>query len=165
MTIRLSRPSDIYAAMPLYDEARRRMRRAGNEAQWVNGYPQEALIMKDIEEGVHYMCEEDGVAVAVFTMIAGDDPTYTFIEGQWLNDRPYCTIHRIASNGRRHGVLHEVLQWAAHHTDNLRIDTHEDNLQMQHLLEKEGFHYCGIIYVADGTPRRAYQKTLIPSAR
>ena len=29
---------------------------------------------------------------------------------------------------------------------------------MQHLLEKNGFTRCGIIHVADGTPRIAYQK-------
>lgn len=29
---------------------------------------------------------------------------------------------------------------------------------MQHILEKNGFARCGIIHVADGTPRIAYQK-------
>ena len=33
-----------------------------------------------------------------------------------------------------------------------------DNQIMQHLLEKNGFTRCGIIHVADGTPRIAYQK-------
>ena len=40
----------------------------------------------------------------------------------------------------------------------LRADTHADNKIMQHLLEKNGFTRCGIIHVADGTPRIAYQK-------
>ena len=29
---------------------------------------------------------------------------------------------------------------------------------MQHILEKNGFVSCGTIYVADGSPRIAYQK-------
>ena len=29
---------------------------------------------------------------------------------------------------------------------------------MQHILEKQGFVRCGIIYVANGTPRIAYQR-------
>ena len=29
---------------------------------------------------------------------------------------------------------------------------------MQHLLEKHGFSYCGIIYLANGDPRLAYQR-------
>ena len=33
-----------------------------------------------------------------------------------------------------------------------------DNKIMQHLLEKNGFTRCGIIHVADGSPRFAYQK-------
>jgi RimJ/RimL family protein N-acetyltransferase len=43
---------------------------------------------------------------------------------------------------------------------NIRIDTHRDNAIMQHLLEKNGFVKCGIIYVEDGSPRIAYQKRL-----
>ena len=40
----------------------------------------------------------------------------------------------------------------------LRADTHADNKIMQHLLEKNGFTRCGVIHVADGSPRFAYQK-------
>ena len=40
----------------------------------------------------------------------------------------------------------------------MRADTHADNKVMQHLLESEGFTRCGIIHVADGTPRIAYQR-------
>ena len=43
---------------------------------------------------------------------------------------------------------------------NLKIDTHRDNRIMQHLLDKNGFTYCGIIYLDDGTERLAYQKQL-----
>lgn len=31
---------------------------------------------------------------------------------------------------------------------------------MQHLLDKNGFKYCGIVYVEDGTERIAYQKVV-----
>lgn len=40
----------------------------------------------------------------------------------------------------------------------MRIDTHERNLIMQHLLEENSYQKCGRIYVADGSPRIAYQK-------
>lgn len=40
---------------------------------------------------------------------------------------------------------------------NLRIDTHEENKVMRHLIEKSGFAECGIIRVEDGSPRIAYQ--------
>ena len=44
------------------------------------------------------------------------------------------------------------------HCQSLRADTHADNKVMQHLLEKNGFTRCGVIHVADGSPRFAYQK-------
>ena len=42
---------------------------------------------------------------------------------------------------------------------NLRIDTHQDNKVMQHVVEKHGFTRRGIIYIADGSPRIAYERT------
>ena len=44
----------------------------------------------------------------------------------------------------------------------LRIDTHPDNLAMQHVIEKAGFIYRGDIYIADDpSPKRyAYQMLL-----
>lgn len=151
--------SDIDAIMAIYDHARQLMRESGNSVQWVNGYPQRSLIEEDIRKGVHYSVFDDNGLVAVFTLIVGDDPTYGVIEGEWLNSRPYGTIHRIGSASRRGGVLHEVLAWSsANVISNIRIDTHADNAPMLHLLQKEGFSYCGIIYVADGTPRKAFQR-------
>ena len=41
---------------------------------------------------------------------------------------------------------------------NLKIDTHENNVVMQNLLKKNGFTYCGRIYVDDGGERLAFQK-------
>ena len=46
------------------------------------------------------------------------------------------------------------------HDNNIRIDTHRDNKIMQHNIEKHCFTYCGIIYLANGDERLAYQKQL-----
>ena len=40
----------------------------------------------------------------------------------------------------------------------LRIDTHRQNIPMQNSLVKNGFRYCGIIYLESGDERIAYQK-------
>ena len=37
------------------------------------------------------------------------------------------------------------------------LDTHENNRVMQRAAERYGFKKCGTIYVADGSPRIAYQ--------
>lgn len=99
-------------------------------------------------------------AEGAFAFILGPDPTYAKIEdGQWLNDTlPYGTIHRLASAGKRPGVASDIINWCLEHCESLRADTHADNKIMQHILEKNGFTKCGIIHVADGTPRIAYQR-------
>ena len=47
---------------------------------------------------------------------------------------------------------------------NVRIDTHPDNLSMQHALEKSGYRLCGSLILQEGTekgdPRLAYHKVL-----
>ena len=68
------------------------------------------------------------------------------------------TVHRLASAGKHKGVASAVLDWSMEHCQSLRADTHADNKIMQHLLEKNGFTRCGVIHVADGSPRFAYQK-------
>ena len=102
--------------------------------------------------------DSDGIH-GVFAFILGEDPTYHVIEnGQWLSDAPYGTIHAVASDGSIHGFLTQVVAYCLQTTRHLRIDTHPDNLIMQHVITKNGFTKCGIIYVADGTPRLAYER-------
>jgi len=102
--------------------------------------------------------EQESVA-GTFCFIQGPDPTYSRIdEGDWLDNDPYWVIHRIASDGSCRGIFEACINWCEKQTPNLRVDTHADNKIMQNLLEKHGFIRCGIIYVANGTPRIAYQR-------
>lgn len=151
---------DLPLVMEIYDYARAFMRANGNVTQWVNGYPSEELIRQEIQDGHSFVCtDRDGEIVGTFCFILGDDPTYQQIyDGAWLNDEPYGVIHRMGTNGKRKGIAEACLDWSFQHSDNIRVDTHRDNLVMQHILEKNGFKRCGIIYVRDGTERIAYQK-------
>ncbi|MBP5499258.1 MAG: N-acetyltransferase [Bacteroidales bacterium] len=159
--IRKSSPDDIPSILELIDEARKKMVAEGNIHQWADGHPSRQQIEDDVERGVSYMMEEEGEAVATFALIEGPDPTYAVIyDGQWLNDRPYYVIHRVASGHKAHGVMRRVLDYAFTLTDTVRIDTHADNKTMQGLLRKYGFAYCGIIHLANGDPRLAFQKTI-----
>ena len=131
---------------------------AGNPNQWGRSYPTEDLIRNDIGSGAcHLIC--DGEAVhGVFALFSADEPTYQHIEnGSWLNDEEYVTVHRIASDGKLHGLFDRAIDYCKGLSDNIRIDTHESNLIMQKLIERNGFEKCGRIYVADGSPRIAYQ--------
>ena len=58
-----------------------------------------------------------------------------------------------------HGLetMIDIIAWSREREHNLRIDTHRDNHIMQHCIRKAGFQYCGIIYLANGDERLAYQ--------
>ena len=78
--------------------------------------------------------------------------------GQWLNDKPYGVIHRIASDGKTKGIGSFCVNWVVSQCGNVRIDTHRDNVVMQNMLKKNGFQYCGIIHIENGEERLAYQR-------
>ena len=84
----------------------------GNPSQWKDSRPSMDLVKKDIENGNSYVMEEDGRIIGTFAFIVGIEPTYLEIEGQWLDDAPYATIHRIASDGSTKGVFETVLSFA-----------------------------------------------------
>lgn len=160
MIIRPTELKDLPLVMGIYEYARSFMRANGNATQWVNGYPSEELIRQEIEDNHSFVCiGEQGEIAGTFCFILGDDPTYRQIyEGAWLNDAPYGVIHRMATNGKQKGMADACFDWCMEQSDNIRVDTHKDNLVMQHILEKRGFRRCGIIYVRDGTERIAYQR-------
>lgn len=159
MNLRKAQAGDIPAILTVMEAARGIMRASGNPFQWPEGYPSSEKIAEDLAAGVGYVLEEDGI-VGYFACIPGPDPTYTVIEeGAWLDDEaPYYVIHRIASQPQTHGVFAAMLAFAGRLSGNLRIDTHRDNRIMQHLLQKHGFSYCGIIHLLNGEPRLAYQR-------
>lgn len=153
---------DLSAILDIYEYARAFMRKSGNPRQWADGYPPKSLLLKDIEKKQLYLCRDKAVIYGVFAFIIGVDETYLQIEdGAWLSDAPYGTIHRIAGNGEKSGVLAEAVSFCQSKILHLRIDTHQDNRVMQHLLPTLGFRKCGTIYISDGSPRIAYE--LIPA--
>lgn len=159
MSIRKSTTADLDDILHIYACAREQMKKNGNPTQWGDIHPLPEIITQDIENGNSYVIDEAGKICGVFAFIYGDDPTYQIIDGKWLNNKPYGAIHRIASNGSVKGILNQCLAFCEKQIDNIRIDTHEDNKIMQHLLSKNGYTRCGIISAAeDGTPRIAYQK-------
>ncbi len=159
MEIRKSNPEDINEIMDSIETARQLMRESGNLIQWTNGYPSRELMLESIKNEFNFLIFENEEVVATFDFIIGDDPNYSVIEnGAWLNDEKYVVIHRLASNGKARGVAKFCFEWCFSQFPNIRIDTHETNIPMQKVLEKLGYEKCGIIYVADGTPRLAFQK-------
>ena len=159
VSIRHTRMEDIPRLQALFSHARSFMLETGNPSQWTAAYPSEELLRKDIGSRDSYVVEDEKqTVIATFVLRCGIDPTYDVIyEGRWLNDAPYATIHRIASDGTRKGILHLAMQFALLDYRNIRIDTHRDNQVMRNAIAKEGFVYCGIIHCWNGDERVAYQ--------
>ena len=159
MMIRRAAIQDLEQIMQIYARAVQYMHASGNPNQWVAGYPSRTLIEEDIARGVSYVVDRDSVIEAVFSYIEGEDPTYRQIgQGMWHTNGSYGTVHRLASAGRLRGVAGICFSWCAeqakmHGCSSLRADTHQDNRIMQHLLQKNGFVYCGVIHLANGAPR------------
>lgn len=156
MEIRLATEKDILKMRAIFDYGREVQLESGNLNQWAAGYPSDELIQEDLSvDAVHVLVDGDEMA-GVMSLFTEPDPTYKEIDGEWLNDEPYATIHRIATSGKIKGSGQKLIEWAIERYENIRIDTHEDNEQMKYIVQKFGFKYCGVIYLENGDPRNAY---------
>ena len=170
MLFRKTTNSDIASLMPIFEEARKTIAALGID-QWQNGYPSEEVILADVEKDQSYLCEIDGRVCGTFAMLTDGEPTYDKIYGgHWLtgdDSRDYIAIHRVAISvsSRGSGLSGKIIGYAADFAKekgrkSLRIDTHRGNAVMRRMLEKNGFSYCGIIYLENGDERVAYEKTV-----
>ena len=158
MTVIPAEKGDLGDILRIYSIAREFMKNSGNPTQWGDCRPAREVTERDILERRLYKITDGGRTVGVFAFILGDDSTYREIDGRWLNDRPYGTIHRIASSGEERGIFSAALEFCLKKCENIRIDTHENNRPMLRCLEKAGFEYCGRIITDDGTERLAFQR-------
>ena len=177
LSVRKAVIDDLPQIMEIFDHARKFMKQTGNPTQWGDNYPPEEVVIDDIAVKGHMYVVAGGVGTSaggtgetgaesadghihgVFALIPGRDPTYDIIEdGAWLSDEEYSTIHRVAGDGRVNCVFEAALRFSLAQTPHIRIDTHEDNAVMRHLIEKNGFQRTGMIYCRDGSPRIAYER-------
>lgn len=158
--IRKAKSEDMEIILQIYQNARAFMAAHGNPTQWVNGYPRRELLEDDLRKEQLYVYEtEEGIG-AVFVYFKGIEPDYDNIrDGEWMNEEPYGVLHRIAVAQQGKGIASICINWCYENCGNMRGDTHEKNRSMQRLFEKNGFTRCGIVRIANGTDRIAYQKS------
>ncbi len=160
IAIRKAVTGDMPRLLEIYGFARNFMISTGNPNQWKNGGPNREQLEKDIAlQQLYVMEDKTGMVHAFFMFSMAGDHTYDVIEeGSWKSEEPYGVIHRVAGDGQIHGVLARAVDFALQKTSHLRIDTHRDNKVMQGAIAKNGFDYCGIIHLEDGSPRLAYER-------
>ena len=155
--IRYAEEKDMHVILNIYQIARAFMAAHGNTVQWQNNHPDREVLEQDIAKKQLYVYENQGQIHGAFAFIPGEDPTFKIIDGAWMDNSPYAAIHRVASDGTEKGIFAKVADYCKKEIPHLRIDTHERNLPMQGAIQKCGFRRCGIIHIADGSPRIAYE--------
>lgn len=156
LEMRTARAEDIDRIMQVYAAAQDYMIASGNPTQWRRAYPARELIEADVAAGRCRVITEGGEIHAVTAICEGEDPAYPGIVGKWLNDAPYIAIHRIASDGKVRGVFRFVAGECKRISDDVRVDTHENNRKMRENIAACGFVRCGTVFMADGSPRLAF---------
>lgn len=168
MKLRKASPGDEAAVLELYGEASRFLAAQGID-QWQDGYPNREAFRRDLARGESWVLEEDGEVLATACLGFGREPTYDQIyQGAWAAEpEEYAFLHRIAVSGKLRGknapgLFFDRLEQDARRRglNCLRGDTHRDNKIMQHVLEKNGLTYRGVIYLEDGGERLAFEKLL-----
>ena len=159
LIFRKSTYDDIDVMESIIDSGKTLLRSRGID-QWQKGYPNREQLIADVDTGVGYVAELDGRVVGVCMVMSTEEHSYrTIRDGQWLtaHDSGYVTVHRcaVAPDCRGQGVIGFIFRSAmdmarAAGAPSVRLDTHLENLTMQHALEKNGFTRCGIVTLVGG---------------
>jgi len=180
VNFRKSTFDDVDRILEIIEKAKIELRKLGLE-QWQNGYPDREVIENDIKSGISYVLEnteKKELESENFTKILGTivlspekEEPYSKIEGKWISDDDYIVIHRLAVNSeiKNKGVATKILEFSEKECIknkilSIKTDTHESNEPMKKFLEKNGFSYCGVIYLDRepdvGEKRIAYEKII-----
>lgn len=167
MLFRIAKEDDLNEIMSIIEEAKAYLKVQGVD-QWQNGYPNEEKILEDIASEESYVGELNGKIVATGYLSFCGEKTYEKIyNGQWLSIGPYAVYHRtaVSEKSRNAGIAKDFFQSLdkvvlEKGVKSIRIDTHKDNMPMQKFLKKNGYIYCGVIYLEDGNERVAFEKIL-----
>lgn len=166
MEIRRATEKDFEAAVALIEMGRKNIAELGID-QWQNGSPNADDIRNDIKNGNCYVAVEGDSYLATLYIGFDGEETYGEIEGEWLQEDKYTTLHRVAVNTdyRGKGIFAALVKFATllslsrgYHA--LRIDTHYGNIRMQSALKKNGFTPCGKIWLKWGDERLAFEKII-----
>ena len=169
--LRQATADDIDEIMSIIMQSREILRR-DDIPQWQDeaGAPTRDEFLATIAKKQTYVlvADDSGRIAALANLIPGPDPWYANIEkGQWrYPDVPYIAIHRVAASpafaGRHIGArllsaLRSEIRTLGY--QQARIDTHERNGRMRHIISNAGFHHAGEIFTRGDrlSPRRAYE--------
>ena len=167
MNFRKAAESDAVRIMDIIRQAQEYLKNRGIN-QWQNNYPNIDTVINDIKANYGYVLEKEGIVIGTVAVAFDGEKTYdTIYNGKWLSDCPYAVIHRIAVDPeyKGTGIASEMIRFIeemcmGRNVHSIKVDTHRENASMGRMLEKNGFMYCGIIYLTDNNERIAYEKLI-----
>lgn len=165
MELRKAKGDELDTAMALIDQAKAFLKQQGVD-QWQSGYPDRDCIAADIAAEKGYFCVENGTVAGYLCIDFDGEPAYASLNGTWLTQETYVVVHRMALDDRVKGrglasrvfaLVEELARGKGVHS--FKVDTDRDNRIMRHLLEKNGFSYCGTIRF-DNSEKVAFEKRI-----
>ena len=168
MKVRPATKDDLGDVMTCVKRLKREYFEANNIPQWHGDYPAKSDFAADLEAKRLFVMYIGECLVGFASVGFEDEPTYSEVEGgSWKENGDYAVVHRFGINPDWHGMgmgtalmgLADKL-CEARGVSAVRADTHEQNVGMIRLLEKCGFERRGIIHLANGDPRIAFEKIL-----
>ena len=183
MNFRKSTFDDIDIILEIIEKAKAELKKMRLD-QWQKGYPNREVIESDVKKGISYVLEEtaennenseekvSGKIVGTIVLSPEREEPYSKIEGKWItDDDDYMVVHRLAvdSDVKNKGLATKILEFSEgvcieNKILSLKADTHENNEPMKRLLAKNGFSFCGLIYLDRepdlGAKRIAYEKII-----
>ena len=167
MEFRKANKQDIPDIYKIIRQAQEYMKDNGID-QWQDGYPNEDSVNADVENSINYVyCKDDKVVGTIVVLFDGEKDYNNIYQGKWLTNKPYAATHRVAVdyNIKGHGTAGKMISHVedmckSKGIESIRVDTHKDNISMRKMLRKNGFVYCGIIYLGNGAERIAFEKVL-----
>ena len=151
MIIAKAKIEDLDAVLKITEEAKTFLKENGVN-QWQDGYPNKEVFKNDILNNHLYVVKEDEEALGFFSLCNYEETYEKIYDGKWNSDEDYVVVHRlaIADKHKGKGVSKYIFDYIKNKYAYLRVDTHKDNKAMQRCLIKNGFKYCGIIYLNRG---------------
>ena len=135
--------------------------------QWQDGSPSEQSFIDDINNGNSYLLLNNNSIVGVCALTYKEEDYEYPYEGKWLSNYDYMVMHRVAIKKEYYGkgfgleffkLFENVAKEKGY--SSIRIDTHEGNKIMKHLIEKAGFNYCGKVILKPNKDRIIYEKII-----
>ncbi|RHW52221.1 GNAT family N-acetyltransferase [Bombilactobacillus bombi] len=137
--------------------------------QWQDGQPSLAQLQQDILHQQSYVLISKQHICGTAVLLQQPEPNYLQLQTAWHSQTVYATIHRFAIAQAHQGqhlgnrlLSHLITLGYQQGFCNFRIDTHPNNLRMQHLIKEAGFIYRGSICLNKNPkkPRLAYELNL-----